>query len=298
MEWLTSIRKAIEFMEEHLTEDISVQDVSNCVSISPMFLQKGFSVMTGLGISEYMRNRRLYEAALELKKGDDKIIDIALKYAYETPESFTKAFTRFHGATPTEIRYNGAPFKPFLPMKISISITGGNEMNYKIKTLEGFKVIGFERRFSLTDTEEKIPMFWDEMFNTYAKRIVMGNKPENPIEHAIIDNHIGDYGICIDGEELDSLRYMIAGEYLGGPVPEGMTLYEFPKGEWAVFEAVGPMPDAIQKLSDQIYGEWLPGNPYYELNGNANVEWYDSSMPDKTVEDYRSAVWIPVKAKK
>ena len=101
MEWLTCIRAAIDYIESHLEENISAQDVANQVYLSSFFLQRGFSLMTGYGIGEYLRNRRLYQAALDLQRTDDKVIDIALRYCYETPESFTKAFVRFHGATPT-----------------------------------------------------------------------------------------------------------------------------------------------------------------------------------------------------
>ena len=94
MEWLTSIRTAIDYMEEHLTDNISAQDVADRVYLSPFFLQKGFSLMTGYGIGEYIRNRRLYRAALDLKGTDDKGIDIALRYGYETPESFSTAMKR------------------------------------------------------------------------------------------------------------------------------------------------------------------------------------------------------------
>ncbi len=89
MEWLTGIRTAIDYMEEHLKDNISAQDVADQVYLSPFFLQRGFSLMTGYGIGEYIRNRRLYQAALDLKETDDKVIDIAFRYGYETPESFT-----------------------------------------------------------------------------------------------------------------------------------------------------------------------------------------------------------------
>ena len=92
MEWLSAIRAAIDYMEKHLTDDISAQDVGEQVFLSPFFLQRGFSLMTGYGIGEYIRNRRLYLAALDLQRTDEKVIDIALRYGYETPESFTKAF--------------------------------------------------------------------------------------------------------------------------------------------------------------------------------------------------------------
>ena len=108
MEWLSALRAAIDYMEKHLTDDISAQDVGEQVFLSPFFLQRGFTLMTGCGIGEYLRNRRLYQAALDLQRTDEKVIDIALRYGYETPESFTKAFSRFHGATPSQVRDGAA----------------------------------------------------------------------------------------------------------------------------------------------------------------------------------------------
>ena len=131
MEWLTCIRTAIDYMEDHLTENISAQDVARQVYLSPFFLQRGFSLMTGYGIGEYIRNRRLYQSALDLRDTGERIIDIALKYGYETPESFTKAFSRFHGVTPSQVR-SGAAFRVFLPLRVDVSVHGGNQMEYKI----------------------------------------------------------------------------------------------------------------------------------------------------------------------
>ena len=127
MEWLSAIRTAIDYMEKHLTDDISAQDVAGQVHLSPFFLQRGFSLMTGYGIGEYLRNRRLYLAALDLQRTDEKVIDIALRYGYETPESFSKAFSRFHGATPLRVR-SGASITVFLPLTIKLSIQGGYQI--------------------------------------------------------------------------------------------------------------------------------------------------------------------------
>ena len=126
MEWLTSIRTAIGYMEAHLTDDVSLEDVAREVHLSPFFLQRGFSLMTGCGVGDYLRSRRLYQAALDLQKGSEKVIDIALKYGYETPESFAKAFARFHGATPTQVR-EGAAIRSFLPLPFPLvdPCTGG-----------------------------------------------------------------------------------------------------------------------------------------------------------------------------
>ena len=267
MEWLTAIRGAVAYMEEHLTEDISLDDVARAVHLSPFFLQRGFSLLTGWGVGEYLRNRRLYEAALDLQKGSEKVIDIALRYGYETPESFTKAFARFHGATPTQVRA-GAPIRAFLPMTIQISVQGGSKMEPKITPMFPFKLIGFQKVFTYEEAYSEIPKFWDETCERYANNVYAGNPP-----------------------------YLIAGKYTGGPVPEGMVLYEFPRGEWAVFDCVGPNPQTLQSVNTRIFQEWLPGNPDYELSGNATVEWYDCLHGEMTDADYHSAIWVPVKRK-
>ena len=296
MEWLTAIRTAIGFMEGHLRSEIGLEDVAREVHLSPFFLQRGFSLMTGYGIGEYLRNRRLYEAALDLQRGSEKVIDIAFKYGYETPESFAKAFARFHGATPTQVR-EGAPARIFLPLTIHISMQGGSQMDCKITPMFPFKVIGFQKEFDYETSYAEIPKFWDEICEKYASSVYAGNDPANPYEQALVDNCIGEYGVCIDDIPGDKFRYLIAGRYTGGPVPEGMVLYEFPRGEWAVFDCIGPNPQTLQSVNTRVFREWLPANPDYELCGNATVEWYDCINGEPTDPDYHSAIWVPVKRK-
>ena len=296
MEWLTCIRKTIDIIEENLTEKISVRDIANKVFISEFLLQKGFSFMTGYSISEYIKSRRLYLAAVDIQRGNDKIIDIALKYCYETPESFTKAFTRFHGATPTQVRA-GERINTFLPLKINVTISGGNKMNVKITTIPSFSVIGFERDFSCEDSHKTIPLFWDELFPAYS-HLYSGAKPQNALEKAFVSNNVGEYGICIDNMSAEGkISYMIAGKYMGGDVPEGMKIYNVEGGQWAIFDCIGAMPKAIQDVETRIYNEWLPNNPDYELCGSATIEWYDPKCSDTSSPEYHSAVWVMVKNK-
>ena len=297
MEWLTCIRSAIDYIEHHLTDDLSAQEVADQVYLSPFFLQRGFSVMTGMGMSEYIRGRRLYLAACELQNSDDRVIDIALRYGYETPESFTKAFSRFHGATPSQVRA-GAAVTRFLPVTIKLSVQGGYQMDYKIAPMFPFKVIGFQKIFDMETSYREIPEYWDEICEKYAKNVYAGNAPANPYEQALVDNCIGEYGVCIDDIGGGKFRYLIAGKYTGGDVPEGMVVYEFPRGEWAVFNCIGPNPETLQRVNTQIFREWLPGNPEYELCGNATVEWYDCVNGEKTDPDYHSAVWVPVRKRR
>ena len=296
MEWLTAVRTAIRYMEAHLEDDISAQDVADQVYLSLFFLQRGFSLMTGYSIGEYLRNRRLYQAALDLKGTEEKVIDIAFRYGYETPESFTKAFSRFHGVTPSQVR-DGAAVRVFLPLTIKLSVQGGNQMDYKITPMFPFRVIGFQKVFDNETAYAEIPKYWDEICETYANNVYAGNAPANPYEQAIVDNCIGEYGVCIDDIGGGKFRYLIAGKYTGGEVPEGMVVYEFPRCDWAVFNCIGPIPEALQSVNTRIFSEWLPGNAEYELSGNATVEWYDCVNGEMTDPDYHSALWVPVKKK-
>ena len=126
--------------------------------------------MTGYGIGEYIRNRRLYKSAVDLKETDDKVIDIAFRYGYETPESFTKAFSRFHGVTPSQVR-DGSAGKVFLPLTIKLSVQGGSQMDVKIAPMFPFKVIGFQKVFDNETAYAEIPKFWDEICEKYAYNV-------------------------------------------------------------------------------------------------------------------------------
>ncbi len=297
MEWLTAIRKTIAYIEGEILTVTSPEEVAAHVYISSMYLQRGFHIMTGFTIGEYIRNRRLYLAAMELINTDAKIIDIAMKYGYETPESFTKAFSRFHGAAPSQIRSGQAAPKSFLALTLNITVQGGNQMDYKITKMFPLKVIGFQREFTFEEAYTEIPKYWDEICEKYASNVYAGNPPANAYEKALLENCIGEYGICIDDIENGKFRYLIAGKYCGGEVPEGMVLYEFPMCEWAVFDCIGAIPEALQNLNTKIFREWLPGNPDYEIAGDANVEWYDCINGEKTDVNYHSAIWIPVRRK-
>ena len=170
-------------------------------------------------------------------------------------------------------------------------------MEYKITPMFPFKVIGFQKVFDNETAYDEIPKFWDEICEKYAAGVYAGNAPANPYEQALMDNCIGEYGVCIDDIGGGKFRYLVAGKYTGGDVPAGMTVYEFPRSDWAVFDCIGPIPDALQTVNTRIFREWLPGNPDYELYGNASVEWYDCVNGEKSDPDYHSAIWVPVRKK-
>ena len=293
MEWIESIRKTIDYTEKHLLEEINTADISKVVSISPYYLSSGFKIITGYTISEYIRNRRLYLSALEVISNKTKIIDIAYKYGYDTPESFTKAFSRFHSVSPNKLRKCPDKIRIFLPLKIKISIQGGNDMNYVVEKIENFKVVGFEREFSFETGYQEIPKFWDEFCQKYMMPLMSKQTPETEIEKTICNCRVGEYGVCIDDIGKDGkFRYIIAGRYTGGELLEGMVSYELPDVEWAKFTCTGPMPEALQTLNTKLFKEWLPGNPDYKIAMGVNIEWYAEG--DTKSADYESGIWIPV----
>lgn len=291
MEWTESLKRAVRYMEKHLLEDIDVEDIAASVYMSPFYFQKGFSIMTGYSVGEYLRQRRLYLAALEAVAGQQKIIDLAYKYGYQTPESFTKAFSRFHGVSPMQIKGDTAKIKVFLPLKITVTIQGGNDMDYTVEKMDGIQVIGMERAFCLDSAYQEIPKFWSE----FCARCASGKNPDD-VQKVIENCMIGEFGICIDDEPgCKQFQYMIAGKYDGGAVPDGMKLFTIPAASWAKFRCCGPLPGSLQSVNTKIFNEWLPGNPDYEIAAGINIEWY--SMGDMNAADYESAVWIPVKKK-
>lgn len=307
MEWLSSLKIAIDYMETHLLENIGADEVANAVHISPFYFQRGFKIVTEYTIGEYLRNRRLYVAGLDVIKGDEKIIDLSYKYGYDTPESFTKAFSRFHGLSPMQLRAQPYMIRVFLPIAIEISIKGGNKMDYVIEKMEPMKAIGFERLFSFGRGFQEIPIFWNEFCEKCMRPLRSGEKSTGEVERLIADCAIGEFGICINEEAGDcpgKFRYMIAGTCKSntlkekesiGNIPAEMKVFEIPAYEWAKFKCIGPMPEALQTVNTRIFKEWLPGNSDYEIAADIIIEWYSGG--DTTSEDYESAIWIPVKRK-
>lgn len=288
MEWTESLRRAVDYMENHLLEEIGADDVARAVHISPFYFQKGFKIMTGLSVREYIRGRRLYRAALDLLAGDASVLELAYRYGYDTPESFTKAFTRFHGVPPSQIRGDSRKIRTFLPLKIVVQMRGGNEMDYQVEKMDSFTVIGFQRVFDYGDSYQKIPVFWDEF---------MEQSYPAAVKETISRCQIGEFGICLeDMPGTHQFHYLIGGWYDGGAVPEGMELVKIPAMTWAKFRCVGPLPGALQSVNTRIFQEWLPSNPDYEIACGMAVEWY--AMEDTSSDHYESGIWIPVRRKK
>ena len=284
MAWVKAIEEAVEYIEKNITSDLTVSRIALEVNISPFYFQKGFSMLCGYTVGEYIRLRRLSLAGSDLLLSDSKVIDLAVKYGYDSPDSFTKAFTRFHGSTPTDIRRNGASLKTFAPLHIRLLLEGGTVMEYRIEKKNAFRVMGVSRLFSYESAKTDIPKYWGEILSADEKKSLMGM-----------------YGICFDEEMTgNQFRYMIADDLQENiAAGERLERCEISAHTWAVFPCRGPMPSALQEVNRRIFSEWLPASRY-EIAEGYNIEYYSNADDYKggtQDPEYYTEVWIPVKEK-
>lgn len=279
MEWIQSLTTAIDYIEDNLlNEQLTVDEIASNIYFSSFHFQRVFSILTGMSVGDYIRNRRLSLAGSELSHAKLRIIDIAYKYGYDTPESFSKAFKRFHGITPIEAVKGGAQLKSFGRLVIKMKLEGGQIMDYRIEKMNSFYVLADVRKFNDHDSFKTVPQFWGEYFKQGKQKIVCG-----------------EFGLCIGTTNNNQFDYGIGARAdKDAKVPNGFVKLEIPSYTWAIFKCVGPMPDAIQNMWKRIYTEFLPGSGY-EMIPDYNIEYYPS---DKTADkDYVSEIWIPVKEK-
>lgn len=288
MEWAQTISDAVEYIEDHITEDITINDIAKHVCISPFYFQKGFSLLCGLTVMEYIRSRRLALAGNELSSAGAKVIDVALKYGYDSPDSFTRAFTRFHGTTPSMVQKKSTMLKSFAPLKIKLTLEGGYIMDYRITQKSSFTVIGSSKSFRYEEAKTEIPRFWAEHYAAGRGEHVCGMFGIN------IDEQMG-------GKAGDEFEYLIADVYNPSmDIPEGFVTKTIPAFTWAVFPCRGAMPDSLQDVNTKIFSEWLPALKDYEFAAGYCIEMYDDACkyPKGTSdENYYSEIWIPVKKK-
>jgi len=288
MEWVKAINDAIEFMEKNLTEKIGLVEVADNVNISAFHFHHAFTIMTGITPAEYIRNRRLSLAGAEIAKGD-KIIDVAFKYCYETPESFTKAFSRFHGCSPMQAR-KGSPLQFMSRYTVRISIEGGCIMEFKIEKWDAVDLLVHAKNFHAETSDNEIPAFWGEYFsNETTKKIpgylgvcAQGSAPDGQAT----PSDVFKYGIGCRASDVEGA--------LSGKIPEGFELLHIPEYTWAVFKCVGPAGQAISDMWDRIYKEWLPTADYERIL-DYDIENY---LPgDTDSPDYVCEICLPVRKK-
>lgn len=296
MEWITAMQQAIAYIETHLMEQINYEDVAKQVHTSSYEFHRAFSFLTGMTANTYIRNRRLSLAAREVLETDVKITDIALKYGYDTPESFTKAFTRFHGIAPKLAREEAAKLVLFNPLVIKITVEGGKSMDYRIVQTKPQKFLAVARSFRNEIINEEgnhdIPDFWGECqeqnlinpmleLRPAGKRDLYGLCTPTKEGQATFEYGIG---ILVDGDTANFDLHAIESA--------GYRIWDVKPGTYVVFDCMGEDGDCISDTWSKFYTQFLP-QMGYEAEAETDYEIYLDNGPSGLFCE----LWIPVKKK-
>ena len=286
MNWIAGIQRAIDYVEDNLTDDIDFQEVAKIAYSSAFHFQKVFACICGYTLGEYIRLRRLSQSAKDLAEGQ-KVLDVALKYGYDTSESFSRAFTRFHCVTPMQAK-NCAATKFFSRLNVTLSMQGGNTMDYRIEKLDSFQVVCKRQRFVAEKelTFNKIPKFWQQCSEDGTLDSLISSIPSSPRLKGLL-------GVSFTSQfEGNQFPYGIGVEYDGREVDEGFEIIEIPAQTYAVFPVKGKLPDSFVKTYKKICTEFFPQSGY-EYAKSIEMEVYPSD--DTQSPDYYFELWIAIK---
>ncbi len=287
MDSLKAMNDALKYIEENLDSEIDLKEAARLAFCSEYHFQRMFSFLAGMTISEYIRRRRLTLVAFELYNSTVRIIDLAVKYGYSSPDSFSRAFQALHGITPSEARYNGQLLKAYPPMTFQLSIKGGNEMNYRIHEKDAFRIVGISKRVSIVfnGVNPEIAEMWKSLNeNTIRELKELSNVEPSGLISASTNFSEGRM------EEKGQLDHYI-GVATTEKCPDNLMQLEVPALTWAVFEAVGTFPDALQNVWGRIYSEWFPSSAFQQAEG-PEILWNQNK--DVSSPNFKSEIWIPV----
>ena len=291
MNWIQGIQRAVDYVEANITEEIDFEQAAKQAYSSSFHFQWVFGILCGFSLGEYIRMRRLSLAGEELSKGDAKIIDIALKYGYDTPESFSRAFTRFHGIAPSEAK-RGGNVKIFTPLSVKLTLTGGSKMDYRIEKRDAFQVVCKRKKVGKpmsANVTRDISAMWQQYGADGTMEKLASYIPENPMMKGLL-------GICFSSElNAKQFPYGIGVEYDGRKTDDGFEVVTIPAHTYAVFTSKGKMPDAFIETYHRIVTEFFPQSTQYEYAENVEFEVYESA--DTSDPNYRCEIWIAVNAK-
>lgn len=281
MEWIERLNKALNYIEEHLTEEIDYEELSRTALCSTYHFQRMFAYMAGVPLSEYIRRRRMSLAAVDLLSSSEKIIDIGLKYGYSSPTAFNRAFQKIHGLAPSAVRKSKVTIKSYPPISFKITVKGVEELNYRVEEKAAFRIVGISGPLheDIEKNFQTVPQMWQKAAQdgTIEKLAAMMN-----------GQPMGVLGVSACNDE-EVWRYYIAVSSNTDIDQTGFEEYMVPACTWAIFTGAGT-GISIQELEQRIVTEWLPTSGY-EYADAPDIEVYLNPDPANTQYE----VWIPVK---
>ena len=272
MNYINEMQKAIDFIENNLDKDINFEIVAKEVGMSAFYFHRIFSAVIGISPTTYIRNRRLTVAAQEISKNNKSILDIALKYGFESHEAFSRAFKNFHGVVPKMAKTDGNEFKNFSRANLEFEVNTNNILNYRIETRDTIKVLAFIRQFNIENKDE-IPRYWKELKESGTLEKISNNYKKDLLGICIGTQSDFEYKYGIGIEQTEDLEINIE-----------MEKIEIPKSTWVVFKCEGQDEKNINELWSRIYKEFFITSSYKQCM-DIDFELYD----DKNTE-----IWIPI----
>lgn len=294
MNWIEMLQTAIDYVEEHLLEEVGFEDVAKQLNMSPYEFHRAFRFLSGMTLNTYVRNRRLSMAGQELAETDERIIDVAMKYGFTSQDGFTKAFTRFHGVAPKRAKETGARLVMFHRLAIKVSLEGGKKIDYRIEKKGRQRFLAVTRAFPTEIIEEEgnheISDFWEDC---HAKNLIEPLRALQGKEEGRI------YGLCAPLKERETyFEYGIGVLLHQETTRDAEDLlktkeYRFWETEpctYAVFRCIGENGDCIGETWERFYQEFLPQSGYESCVESDYEVYFDEKKDGMFCE-----LWIPVK---
>ncbi|WP_310603499.1 effector binding domain-containing protein [Anaerosporobacter sp.] len=282
MNILIILNEVVEYIEKNLEDKINYEEITKISGYSWFYIQRLFSGITDITLAEYIRRRRMTLAASEIMDSGIRILDLAVKYGYESADSFSRAFRKIHGVSPSEARKGKGILKTYQPMSFTISVKGDEEITYRIESHEQMRAIGIVRHFKAPENNElDVHTFWNQLYSdgTHARIVELADGEIGGVHGFlnVIDNETVDYVIAAFSEQ---------------EIPDNMEVYTIPRSKWAIFEGKGCVGSAIAEVWKRIYSEWLPSTKYSHA-GTMEMECFRYG-DNKRDEDFRFEIWIPI----
>lgn len=281
MDWIDRLNLSLEYIESNLDKTIELSKASGIACCSVYHYQRIFSLIAGISLGEYIRNRRLTLAGYDLQNSSVSVIDVGLKYGYQSPTSFTRAFSKLHGITPKQAKHHGSFLKSYPKFSFQIMIGGQGELQYRIEEKPTFRLIGIKETVYNDGINNfiRIPKMWQEAHK------------KGKVEEIFKLSNGTVWGVmgALSNYTDDSVDYYIASTS-DEPIPKGMEELHVEAGLWVIFSCYGS--ESIQPIWKRIYGEWFPMSGY-EYSGGTEIEWYSDGELDAS--NYLTEIWIPIK---
>ena len=272
MNYINELKRAVDYIEDNLDKDINFEIVAKEVGMSAFYFHRIFTAIIGISPTAYIRNRRLTVAAQEISKNNENILDIALKYGFESHEAFSRAFKNFHGVVPKMTKTDGNEFKNFSKANLDIEVNANNILSYRIESKDIIKVSAFFRKFNIENKDE-IPKYWKELKESRTLEKISNNYKKDLLGICIGTQSDFEYKYGIGIEQTEDIETNIE-----------METIEIPKSTWVVFKCKGQDEKDINELWTRIYKEFFITSSYKQCM-DIDFELYD---------DENTEIWIPI----